>query len=183
MDSYDLFTPILREYLTRACNTRKIVRDVEVRCMVKSNGHKPHENMAIRADHVHYTFDISPDSKAHGANMGPTWGRQVPGRPHVGPINLAIWVTLTRAIWYPCLQFLWFIGRFNVYWWWYFSYILSFLYIQYILFVVAAFWWMLLKHLMYNKAYAIYKVQALWSIPFEARCNKCFTWIIVKSRN
>ena len=34
---------------------------------------------------VGYAF---PDSKVHGANMGPTWGRQDPGRPHVGPINL-----------------------------------------------------------------------------------------------
>ena len=34
-----------------------------------------------------------PDSKGHGANMGPTWGRQDPGGPHVGPVNLvALWV-------------------------------------------------------------------------------------------
>ena len=26
-----------------------------------------------------------PDSKVHGANMGPIWGRQDPGGPHVGP--------------------------------------------------------------------------------------------------
>ena len=32
-----------------------------------------------------------PDSKIHGANMGPTWGRQDPGWPHVGHVNLAIW--------------------------------------------------------------------------------------------
>ena len=32
-----------------------------------------------------------PDSKIHGANMGPTWGRQDPGGPHVGPMNLVIW--------------------------------------------------------------------------------------------
>ena len=32
-----------------------------------------------------------PDSKVHGAYMGPTWGRQDPGGPHVGPIILAIW--------------------------------------------------------------------------------------------
>ena len=32
-----------------------------------------------------------PDSKVHGANMGPSWGRQDPGGPHVGPTNLAIW--------------------------------------------------------------------------------------------
>ena len=35
-----------------------------------------------------------PDSKVHGANMGPIWGRQDPGGPHVGPMNLAIWVML-----------------------------------------------------------------------------------------
>ena len=33
----------------------------------------------------------NPDSKVHGANMGPIWGRQDPGGPHVGPVNLAIW--------------------------------------------------------------------------------------------
>ena len=36
----------------------------------------------------------TPDSKVHGANMGPTWGRQDPGGPHVGPMNFAIWDTL-----------------------------------------------------------------------------------------
>ena len=33
---------------------------------------------------------LIPDSKDHGANMGPIWGRQDPGGPHVGPMNLAI---------------------------------------------------------------------------------------------
>ena len=36
-----------------------------------------------------------PDSKVHGANMGPIWGRQDPGGPHVGPINFAIWDILS----------------------------------------------------------------------------------------
>ena len=36
-------------------------------------------------------FETHPDSKVHGANMGPTWGQQDPGRPHVGHMNLAIW--------------------------------------------------------------------------------------------
>ena len=31
-----------------------------------------------------------PDSKVHEAYMGPIWGRQDPGGPHVGPMNLAI---------------------------------------------------------------------------------------------
>ena len=34
-------------------------------------------------------FDI-PDSKSHGANMGPTWVLSAPDGPHVGPMNLAI---------------------------------------------------------------------------------------------
>ena len=32
-----------------------------------------------------------PDIKVHGENMGPIWGRQDPGGPHVGPMNFAIW--------------------------------------------------------------------------------------------
>ena len=35
----------------------------------------------------------SPDSKFHGANMGPTWVLSAPDGPHVGPMNLAIWVS------------------------------------------------------------------------------------------
>ena len=35
-----------------------------------------------------------PDSKVHGANMGPIWGRQDPGGPHVGPMNFAIWASI-----------------------------------------------------------------------------------------
>ena len=39
-----------------------------------------------------------PDNKVQGANMGPMWGRQDPGGPHVGPMNLAIRV-LGRRVW------------------------------------------------------------------------------------
>ena len=35
------------------------------------------------------------DSKVHGANMGPIWGRQDPGGPHVGPTNFTIWGVIT----------------------------------------------------------------------------------------
>ena len=34
---------------------------------------------------------MNPDSKVHGANMGPTFVLSVPGGPHVGLMNLAIW--------------------------------------------------------------------------------------------
>ena len=36
-------------------------------------------------------YDNRPDSKVHVANIGPIWGRQDPGGPHVGPMNFAIW--------------------------------------------------------------------------------------------
>ena len=32
----------------------------------------------------------NPDSKVHGANMGPTWVLSAPDGPHVGPMNRAI---------------------------------------------------------------------------------------------
>ena len=35
---------------------------------------------------------IFPDGRVHGANMWPIRGRKYPGGPHVGPMNLAIWV-------------------------------------------------------------------------------------------
>ena len=38
-----------------------------------------------------------PNSKVHGANMGPTWGRQDPGGPHAGPMKLAIWVSTEQT--------------------------------------------------------------------------------------
>ena len=39
-----------------------------------------------------------PDSKVHGANMGPTWVLSAPDGPHVGPVNLAIWGFLLYII-------------------------------------------------------------------------------------
>ena len=34
--------------------------------------------------------NAAPDSKVHGAYMGPTWVLSAPDGPHVGPMNLAI---------------------------------------------------------------------------------------------
>ena len=36
------------------------------------------------------SYQLVPDSKVFGANMGPIWDRQDPGGPHVGPMNFAI---------------------------------------------------------------------------------------------
>ena len=43
--------------------------------------------------YYHNSWTI-PDSKVHGPNMGPIWGRQDPGGPNVGPMNFAIWDTI-----------------------------------------------------------------------------------------
>ena len=44
-----------------------------------------------------------PDSKVHGANMGPTWVLSAPGGPYVGPMNLAIrlylYLVLKELLW------------------------------------------------------------------------------------
>ena len=45
----------------------------------------PRTNLLQKVKYVITT----PDSKVHGAYMGPTWGRQDPGGPHVGLMELA----------------------------------------------------------------------------------------------
>ena len=40
---------------------------------------------------------ITPDSKDHGANIGPTWVLSAPGGPHVGPMNLAIRYCMSKV--------------------------------------------------------------------------------------
>ena len=37
-----------------------------------------------------------PHRKVYGANMGPIWGRQDPGEPHVGPKNFALTGRLSK---------------------------------------------------------------------------------------
>ena len=61
--------------------------------------------------HSSGTFEIivsnnSPDSKVHGANMGPIWGRHDPGGPHVGPMNFAIFESIVDCYlpWASCVS-------------------------------------------------------------------------------
>ena len=42
--------------------------------------------------------EYSPDSKVHGAKMGPIWARQDRGGPHVGPMNFGIWVLVKYVV-------------------------------------------------------------------------------------
>ena len=39
---------------------------------------------------INETVKHVPESKVHGANMGPTWVLSAPDGPHAGPMNLAI---------------------------------------------------------------------------------------------
>ena len=53
-------------------------------------------DMANNLPNIH----IYHDSRVHGANMGLIWGRQDQGGPHVGPMDLAIWVGIhSSSIW------------------------------------------------------------------------------------
>ena len=56
---------------------------------------------------------LHPDSKVHGAYRGPTWGRQDPGGPHVGPMNLAIRVIHPYRAYLMSHQQI----RSHLYWW------------------------------------------------------------------
>ena len=42
--------------------------------------------------------EMDPDSKFHGANMGPTWVLSAPDGPNVVPVNFAIWGLVTSTL-------------------------------------------------------------------------------------
>ena len=42
------------------------------------------------AKNFHTKKHLNPESKGHGANMGPTWVLSAPGGTHVDPMTLAI---------------------------------------------------------------------------------------------
>ena len=50
---------------------------------------KPKWSLFYRQCLMHFYLK-NPDSNVHVANMGPIWGRQDPGGPHLGPMNTAI---------------------------------------------------------------------------------------------
>ena len=61
-----------------------------------------HQKMRHLGDSLQSKLNF-PDSKVHGANMGPIWGRQDPGGTHVGPMNFAIWVNILRPRHSDCI--------------------------------------------------------------------------------
>ena len=67
--------------------SRKFVRSYQAICSVSID----------KLSHILFYVGGNPDSKVHGANMGPTRVLLAPGGPHVGPMNLATRVVLFRA--------------------------------------------------------------------------------------
>ena len=57
--------------------------------------------MVVSGNITAYVETVTPDSKVYGANMGPTWDRQDPGGPHVGPMYFAIWGLIDGSIFAP----------------------------------------------------------------------------------
>ena len=55
----------------------------------------------LRTNKTSKIWQYCPDSKVHGANMGPTWVLSAADGPHVGPMNVAIRVALHWEI-HPC---------------------------------------------------------------------------------
>ena len=58
-----------------------------------------------------YLFAKLPDSKVHGANMGPTWFLSDPDGPHVRPMNLVIKLMCSASVVVLCFTY-------NAYSWW-----------------------------------------------------------------
>ena len=52
------------------------------------------ESGEVYSLHQSQLIGTCPDSKVHGASMGPTWVLSAPGGPHMGPMNLAIRVEM-----------------------------------------------------------------------------------------
>ena len=78
--------------LTEASNYCRTADDVWPWCYTTDPHHR-FESCRLPdigcCEHCQY-HRLIPDSKVHGANRGPIWGRQVPGGPPVDPINFAI---------------------------------------------------------------------------------------------
>ena len=89
LNIYMKTTPVVNSYLDPQHNH---MHDYDNDGLLPEIGKKATQNWRV------------PDSKVHGANMGPIWGRQDPGGPHVGPMNFAIWgvISVYSNINVPC---------------------------------------------------------------------------------
>ena len=84
------FPGLVRPYLYNEVGPRKIELSIY---------HLSIEKWQKTQIHCHTFIILIPDSKVHGDNMGPIWGRQDPGGPHVGPTNFVIWDCKVASAW------------------------------------------------------------------------------------
>ena len=97
MDPKDAFRALFLESLTSWYHKKSVLKSRlkwSDRCWIWSGFTW---NNCTRRACCSRLYCVFPDSKVHGANMGPIWGRQYPGGPHFGPMNLAIWVASVFA--------------------------------------------------------------------------------------
>ena len=86
----------------RQQHSRTVVKLTEESENIKRAGYPFKVNMITNTLELSTEFTrrlstLNPDSKVHGANMGPTWVLSVPDGPHDGPMNLAIRVLLLET--------------------------------------------------------------------------------------
>ena len=62
--------------------------DVQCRCGLENKSSPQQLTLIVWG--LYYFWQIDPDSKVHGANMGPTWVLSAPDGPHISPMNFAI---------------------------------------------------------------------------------------------
>ena len=93
----------LARYLSYALNLKDF-QSLKIETVYENfqNPNSVHESFNLTLD-MKSRWETFPDSKVHGANMGPTWVLLATDGPHVGPMNLAIWDVFNKTI-FPTLM-------------------------------------------------------------------------------
>ena len=71
-------------------STYQFTDQLTIGLAVWENSKDLHHSPVSVGNYMYFSTHYSPDSKVHGANMGPTWVLSALDGPHVGPMNLAI---------------------------------------------------------------------------------------------
>ena len=92
------YIPSTQAHTQRNHNTTTLfcTNDVKISLIIVARD-QPLNNRVHSRPLTMISHEFYPDSKVHGANMGPIWGRQDPDGHHVGPMNFAIWVWTSMA--------------------------------------------------------------------------------------
>ena len=99
--------PYINVLVQERCNSIANALELHLSCTNPSMSSYIEDDMGILV-RWHTQLDYTnPDTKIHGANVGPTWGHQDPGGPHVGHKNLAIWEMLPPMLthWFQVMPY------------------------------------------------------------------------------